>query len=601
MNEWFAIDDGAAAAPVVNIVGRISQIVNHKTPHRFWLDNHPHWIPIWGVADTIPPPGNPQTTRADSRDGTRSLSGPRFALRAADVQLYRICDDLSGMLIFPMLVFGPWAFGTTQHWSIWTMNIAGYALGVLLLVKLFIRGPKGYTALRWENVSIHSATKTRHRHPLARWLTRCLAGLTLAVLAFCLVSAWNARATYNPDTRLFEYQEYHRFCRCFAWLPHSLDGHRTWIAFWTYLGLAGSFWGIRDWLLGMTPREERAVRGAGENDSNLPSRLLPGRLRQLLWVLCLNGTLLGLECIVQRASGSSKLLFLVQPLVNPEGETQFGPYAYRGNAADYFNLLWPVCLGFWWTLQRAGGQRFHLHHGLLFCAAIMAACPIISTSRGGALVASGLLILAVVFLTLMNFSASARRPGDRRMHPPAPSAMAWQGRGTTAMLGLFVILVLVLGWRFGWSSLAPRLEKLGEGFQGRAALYDAAKPMAANYPLFGTGPGTFGTVFQLYLISPSTYWPERLHNDWLETRITFGWVGTALLLAALACAGLRWFVPGGIRGGRRLVVLIWLALAGCLIEARFDFPFQIHSILFLFLALCAVLFSLSRRSGASRR
>jgi hypothetical protein len=38
-----------------------------------------------------------------------------------------------------------------------------------------------------------------------------------------------------------------------------------------------------------------------------------------------------------------------------------------------------------------------------------------------------------------------------------------------------------------------------------------------------------------------------------------------------------------------------------LIEARFDFPFQIHSILFLFLALCAVLFSLSRRSGASRR
>ena len=44
-----------------------------------------------------------------------------------------------------------------------------------------------------------------------------------------------------------------------------------------------------------------------------------------------------------------------------------------------------------------------------------------------------------------------------------------------------------------------------------------------------------------------------------------------------------------------------LGLAGCLIEARFDFPFQIHSILFLFLTFCAVLFSLSRRSGASRR
>jgi len=541
------------------------------------------------VADINQPPGDPQTARTARRAGINSLAGSLFALRAADVQLYRICDDLSGMLIFPMLVFGPWAFGTTETWSIWTMNIAGYALGILLLAKLFIRGPKGYTALRWENFSSHSATKTRHRHPLARLLTRSLAGLTLAVLAFCLVSAWNARATYNPDTRLFEYQEYHRFYRCFAWLPHSLDGHRTWFTFWTYLGLAGSFWAVRDWLLGLTQGEERAVRSGNENDSGKPSRLLPGRLRQLLWLLCLNGALLGLESIVQRASGSTKLLFMVQPLVNPAGVDQFGPYAYRGNAADYFNLLWPVCLGYWWTLQRAGGQRFKSHHVLLFCAAVMAACPIISTSRGGALVAAGILVLAVVFLMVTNFLASARRSEDRQTR-----------RSTAVMLGIFFVLALALGGFFGWNSLEPRLEKIGEGFQNREEIFNSAKPMA-DFPLFGTGPGTFGTVFQLYLISSSTYWPGQLHNDWLETRITFGWVGMALLLAALACVGLRWFVPGGIRGGRRFVILIWLALAGCLIEARYDFPFQIHSILFLFLVFCAVLFSLSRRSGASRR
>jgi hypothetical protein len=87
------------------------------------------------VADTIQPPGGPQTARAVGRSGIKSLAGSFFALRAADVQLYRICDDLSGLIIFPMLVFGPWAFGTTQPWSIWTMNIAGYALGILLLAK----------------------------------------------------------------------------------------------------------------------------------------------------------------------------------------------------------------------------------------------------------------------------------------------------------------------------------------------------------------------------------------------------------------------------------------------------------------------------------
>ena len=59
---------------------------------------------------------------------------PFFTLRALDVQVYRLCDDLSGALILPMLVFGPWAFGTTQPWSIACMNAAGFALGLLLLL-----------------------------------------------------------------------------------------------------------------------------------------------------------------------------------------------------------------------------------------------------------------------------------------------------------------------------------------------------------------------------------------------------------------------------------------------------------------------------------
>ncbi|HEX5400254.1 MAG TPA: O-antigen ligase family protein [Verrucomicrobiae bacterium] len=529
------------------------------------------------MAESVQAPDNSKKTPTAGR-------APLFTLRASDVQLYRICDDLSGLLIFPMLVFSPWAFGTTQSWSIWTMNMAGYALGCLLLVKLFIRGFKGYTALRWENLSLHSTTRTRHRRPLARLLVRCLAGLTLAVLAFCLVSALNARATYNPDTRLFDYHQ------CLAWLPHSLDSHRSWFAFWMYLGLAGSFWGLRDWLQGMTPEEQRAVRAGNEDVAGVSLWLLSGRLRQVLWVLCLNGALLGLESIVQRASGSSKLLFLVQPLVNPEGVTQFGPYAYRGNAADYFNLLWPVCLGFWWTLQRSGGRHFSSRHLLLFCAAIMAACPIISSSRGGALVAAGILVVALVYLMATNLSALGRRPENRGEH--------WN---TALMLGVFLILALALGWYFGWKTLSPRMDQITEGFNQREEMFDAARPMAADYPMFGTGPGTFGTVFRLYLISSATYWPDQLHNDWLETRITFGWTGFIMVLAALMCVVLRWFVPGGIRGGRRFVGLIWLALTGCLIEAREDMPFQIHSILFLFLVLCAVLFNLSRRSGASSR
>ena len=480
-----------------------------------------------------------------------------------------------------MVVFGPWAFGTTQSWSIWAMNFAGGVLGILLLAKLFIRLAKGYVAPRWENFKVTSRSRRRQR--LARLPARVLAGLTLAVLAFCLISASNAAANYDAATRLFNYRSF------IAWLPHSFDGHRSWNYFWMYLGLAGSFWAVRDWLAGMTLAEERATRGGTEGESEKTPPLLPARLRGLLWLLCVNGALLGVEAIVQRASGSSKLLFLVQPHVNPEGISQFGPYAYRSNAAQYFNLLWPVCLGFWWTLHRLGGLRARLHHVLLLCAAVMAACPIISASRGGALVAAGILIAAAIFLTVTNIFALAWRLRERSAR-----------RGTTVMLGLFFALALGLGWYFGWDSLEPRLEQIPEGFQGREEIFASARPMAADYPLFGTGPGTFATVFQLYMVSEATYWPEQLHNDWLETRITFGWSGFLLLLAALSCVALRWFAPGGIRGSRRFVILAWLALAGCLIHARYDFPLQIHSILFLFLVICAMLFNWSQRPGGSR-
>ena len=509
---------------------------------------------------------------------------PFLTLRALDVQLYRVADDLSGALILPMLIFSPWALGTTQPWAIWCMNFAGFTLGLLLLLKLFIRQAKGFPAPRWDRYSARTGTFSRRSHPFTRWLSHTLAGLTLAVLAEILVSALNAGSSYNPTTRLFQSQPH------LDWLPYSLDARRTWFYFWMYLGLAGSFWAVGDWLLGMTSTEERHLQVGAKSEVEKPVPLLPARLRTLLWLLCLNGALLGIEGIVQRASGSSQLLFLVQPRVNPEGITQFGPYAYRSNAAQYFNLLWPVCLGFWWTLQRTGGLRGKAQHWLLLCAAIMAACPLISASRGGAMVAAGILILALGYLALTTFFTFAGRGRQ--------GSFRW---GTIGLLVLFLTATLSLGWYFGWGTLAPRLEQIGEGYQNRQEMYVAAEPMAKDYPVFGTGPGTFATVFQLYLFSDETYWPEQLHNDWLETRITFGWTGLGLLLAALVCVGLRWFVPGGIRGSRRFVVLVWLALGGCLVHARFDFPFQIHSTLLLFLVLCAMLFGLSRHAGGSHR
>ena len=489
-------------------------------------------------------------------------------LRAADVQLYRLADGAAGGVIFLMAVFSPWAFGTTEAWAVWTMNYAAGLLGALLLVKLFIRKIKKYSAPRWDAAG--PAHKINPHSARVATATAVLAWLTGALLLFCLVSALNAAASYDSEKHFFTYRPH------LGWLPHSLDANRTWFYFWTYLGHAAAFWSVRDWLLGRTEAEEKMLRQ--QTASAAPG--LPARLRQLLGLLVVSGTALGLEAIVQRAASSSKLLFLIQPEVNPAGDTQFGPYAYRSNAAQYFNLLWPVCLGAWWLLRREGWWKTNF---LLAAAAVMAACPVISTSRAGALTAAGMLALAAVFFLGTEIRRFRQRGGGA----------ARPARNLIPTI-LFLATTLGLGWYFGWSKLAPRLEQFSEGLASREQIYADARPMAADYPVFGTGPGTFGTVFQLYRISNATYWPEQLHNDWLETRITFGWTGFLLALAALGCVA-----AAGSRAPRRFALMAGLALAGCLVQARYDFPLQIHSVLFLFLLISAMLLALGAMARKS--
>jgi O-antigen ligase len=170
----------------------------------------------------------------------------------------------------------------------------------------------------------------------------------------------------------------------------------------------------------------------------------------------------------------------------------------------------------------------------------------------------------------------------------------WVHRG---LLVLFLLATVSLGFGLGWKALLPRVDSAKENLAGREEMYDRARPMAANYPVFGTGPGTFETVFSLYRVETDTYWPAQLHNDWLETRITFGWAGSGLFAVAVLLILLRGLIPDGISDDGCLLALAWLAILGCLVHARFDFPFQIYSIQFLVVLLCSIL---STRSYSPR-
>lgn len=325
---------------------------------------------------------------------------------------HRQADRFSEWLLLGMAVFSPWALGGWPAWSVWTLNVGGYLLWALLAVKALSRWQSGYRPPRWNAGQ-------------PRWTGATLAGLTALVLLWNLVSALNARAVVDLATlRVVERGDF------IPWLPHSYDAPSTWFHFWTALGLAGVFWGARDWLTQLTRRErylprgrDAATHGCEPAEALLARRgphHLPRRLRRLLWVWCVNGALLALVGLAGTLRPSEFILGLFPHPTRQGGF--FGPFWYRNNGAQYLNLLWPVGLALWHAAYlRAADSGNFLRRltnspalALVPCLLFMTAAPFVTASRGGTLVSVLVMLACLPVLVL-----SAARRGWRWALPVA--------------------------------------------------------------------------------------------------------------------------------------------------------------------------------------
>ena len=300
-------------------------------------------------------------------------------------KIYDICDVATEVIIYFMMIFSPWAFGTTDPVSIWIMNIAGYLLGLLLLTKWIICRVTGYSPHRWES----NASPRWQR--FQRISTRALAGITIFLLAYVLCQAVNARADY-----VWGYGHFNYFDDYINWLPHSYDQGATWQALFKWSALACVFWAMRDWFTVKSIHERRKFRKDENRERVQP--LLNRKLTRFLWLLSINAGLLALVGILQRFSGTDKLLWLVQPPINKSSIQQFGPWAYRGMAAAWFNMVWPLTAGFLLLkfLNKGGGvergkdESFFV---LVPLTVIVMIAPALSSSRLGLLVSALMMLL----------------------------------------------------------------------------------------------------------------------------------------------------------------------------------------------------------------
>ena len=323
------------------------------------------------------------------------------------------CDGATeGLLIF-LVLFTPWALGTSHPWAFWVANAAGYALGILWLAKVGIRKKDGFSPQRWgdpppskESTNPPSDDASPAPRPLSP-TTRILAGVTVAFLGYILLGLINARGDFDEARN-----EFQTFAWSLAWLPHTEDRGATLRAFAQYLALACVFWSVRDWLMYRVAKDGKDAEPAPRAPDLTESIAIPYRLRKLLWIVALNAGALATAAILHRASESASVLWLFPQHPGREGQLAFGPWHYATHGGQYFNLVWPLGLAFWlWMHERAvrsvDARRARLDGPqlvLLPVTFVIGAAGLIADGSGATLVAL-LGGIAVILLTL----ALARR------------------------------------------------------------------------------------------------------------------------------------------------------------------------------------------------
>jgi O-antigen ligase len=169
---------------------------------------------------------------------------------------------------------------------------------------------------------------------------------------------------------------------------------------------------------------------------------------------------------------------------------------------------------------------------------------------------------------------------------------------------LIAIDVLMVGAWFGVERTVQRIaETTVEQVEERVEPGRDALQIVADYPLFGSGGGTFYTAFTRYRRAEINAFYDHTHNDYAQFLGETGLVGSALIglfvLAALGCALLaqarrRDPLARGVAFG----VVMGIVSIG--IHSTVDFNLQIPANAFIFVILLAlgwVSLHLNRDSG----
>jgi O-Antigen ligase len=297
-------------------------------------------------------------------------------------------------------------------------------------------------------------------------------------------------------------------------------------------------------------------------------------LLRLWYVIGLVGGSIAFLGLLQKATGAQMIFWQPPPpRYDLRISTFFATYYYHGNAGAFLNLVWPLSAG---LVIRAFSKRSHpgmrapwISLFILTIAGVLA-----NTSRMAQL-------LAVVLLLAICLQFG---PALVRKLSGTEKSVALAG----ALAILLALVALAQATHLEqplnrWQSEGDRISN-----DARWKVSRVATGALSEVGFLGFGPGTFRVVFPSYNLESVNQVPGTwrfLHEDYLQTLMEWGWIGStlwALLFFGAVTIGIRSYNKYARRDWTRrrrvLQPLVIIALVGVALHALVDFPFQIESI-----------------------
>lgn len=327
-----------------------------------------------------------------------------------------------------------------------------------------------------------------------------------------------------------------------------------------------------------------------------PSAARPEVALRALWLFdgiyfsCLNialgvGRRSVIRVILAAAVGNALALSIfgtVQKLVSSTGiyfgsikspqDYFFASFVYDNHWGAFIILMMGACFGL--ILRYANGSKGGgFFRGPALVGFVSALLIEISVPMSGARICTVLLGILTVAALVRGAPTLSRGVSMTGMSPAA------------ANLGISVAVLLAAAgaWNIAGDAIRSRASKAKEqvamtwaqgGLGARGIIYRDTWHMASTRPLFGWGMGSFPSVIPLYntQVSKGDHIPvvyHDAHSDWIQSVAEIGFVGTALIGAAV-------LLPALSLRRQRVSLLPYFLLAGCVLIAAYawvEFPF----------------------------